>query len=246
MRGLRRLVCTGSAMKGEAMRTELIVGLDVDTREEALQAVEACGECQFFKVGSQLFTRCGPEIVREILGLGKKVFLDLKWHDIPNTVARAAKSAADLGVSLATLHAMGGRRMIEAAREAVEGSETKLLGVTVLTSLSDEMLKTEVGLPETTTQAVSRLAKLAVDSGAHGVVSSAQEIVQVREAVGLKPLVVTPGIRPAWSTKDDQVRITTPRQAAEAGANYIVVVRPILKHENPSEAVRLILEELTS
>ena len=226
------------------MRTELIVGLDVDTREEALRAVEACNECQFFKVGSQLFTRCGPAIVREILDLGKKVFLDLKWHDIPNTVARAAKSAADLGVSLVTLHSTGGRRMIEAAREAVEDSETKLLGVTVLTSLSDEMLKTEVGLPETTSQAVSRLAKLAVDSGAHGIVSSAQEIVAVREAVGLKPIIVTPGIRPAWSTKDDQVRITTPRQAAEAGATFIVVVRPILRHENPSEAVRLILEEL--
>jgi orotidine-5'-phosphate decarboxylase len=136
--------------------------------------------------------------------------------------------------------------MIEAAREAVEGSETKLLGVTVLTSLSDEMLKTEVGLPETTTQAVSRLAKLAIDSGAHGIVSSAQEIIPVREAVGLKPLIVTPGIRPAWSTKDDQVRITSPRQAAEAGANFIVVVRPILRHEDPGEAVRLILEELGS
>lgn len=226
------------------MRTELIVGLDVDTREEALQAVEACGDCQFFKVGSQLFTRCGPDIVREIMALGKKVFLDLKWHDIPNTVAKAAKSAADMGVSLATIHSSGGRRMIEAARSAVEGTGTKLLAVTVLTSLSDEMLRTEVGLPETTSQAVTRFAKLAVDSGAHGIVSSAQEIIQVREAVGLKPLIVTPGIRPAWSTKDDQVRITTPRQAAEAGSNYIVVVRPILKHENPSEAVRLILEEL--
>jgi len=226
------------------MRTELIVGLDVDTRAEALQAVEACGDCQFFKVGSQLFTRCGPDIVREIMALGKKVFLDLKWHDIPNTVAKAAKAAADLGVSLATIHSTGGRRMIEAARDAVEGTETKLLAVTVLTSLSDEMLKTEIGLPETTSQAVTRLARLAVDSGAHGIVSSAQEIIQVREAVGLKPLVVTPGIRPAWSTKDDQVRITTPRQAADAGANYIVVVRPILKHDNPSEAVRLIQEEL--
>lgn len=228
------------------MRTELIVVLDVDTREDALRTVDACGACPFFKVGSQLFTRCGPSIVREIQDLGKKVFLDLKFHDIPNTVAKAAKSAADLGVALFTLHAIGGRRMIEAAREAVEGSETRILGVTVLTSLSDEMLKSEMGLPETTSQAVARLARLAVESGAHGVVSSPQEIAHVREAVGLKPLIVTPGIRPAWSaSKDDQVRITTPRQAAEAGADFVVIGRPILKHESPAEAVRLILEELT-
>ncbi len=226
------------------MRTELIVGLDVDSRDEALRAVEACEGCACFKIGSQLFTRCGPSIVSEVQSLGKKVFLDLKYHDIPNTVAKAAKAAADMGVALFTLHATGGRRMIEAARQAVEGTETRILAVTVLTSLSDEMLKQEIGLPETTSQAVARLAKLAVDSGAHGLVSSAQEILTVREAAGLKALIVTPGIRPAWAAKDDQVRITTPRQAAEAGANYVVVVRPILKHENPAEAVRLILAEL--
>ncbi len=227
------------------MRTELITVLDMDSREEALRAVELCATCQFFKIGSQLFTRCGPEIVREILDMGRKVFLDLKFHDIPNTVAKAAKGAADMGASLFTVHAIGGRRMIEAARVAVEGTETKILAVTILTSLSDEMLRLELGLPETTSEAVVRLAKQAVESGAHGLVSSPHEIVLVREAVGLKPLIVTPGIRPAWSTgKDDQVRITTPRQAAEAGANYIVVGRPIFKHENPAEAVRLIQEEL--
>ena len=227
------------------MRTELIVVLDVDTREDALRAVDACGECPFFKVGSQLFTRCGPAIVREIMDLGKKVFLDLKYHDIPNTVAKAAKAAADLGVSLFTLHASGGRRMIEAARQAVENTETRILAVTVLTSLSDEMIKTELGLQETVPQAVCRLAKMAIESGAHGVVSSPQEIVAIRETFGLKPLIVTPGIRPAYSTvKDDQVRITTPKQAADDGANYIVVGRPILKHDNPAEAVRMILEEL--
>ena len=135
--------------------------------------------------------------------------------------------------------------MIEAAREAVEGTETRILAVTVLTSLSDEMLKSELGLPETTSQAVQRLAKLAIASGAHGVVSSPHEIVTVREAIGIKPLIVTPGIRPEWSaSKDDQVRVTTPRQAAEAGANFIVVGRPILKHDNPAEAVKLILQEL--
>ncbi|HNR34523.1 MAG TPA: orotidine-5'-phosphate decarboxylase [Candidatus Hydrogenedentes bacterium] len=227
------------------MQTELITVLDMDSREEALHAVDLCGTCQYFKIGSQLFTRCGPAIVQEILGKGKNVFLDLKFHDIPNTVAKAARGAADLGVALFTLHAMGGRRMIEAAREAVEGTNTKILAVTVLTSLSDEMLRDEVGLPETTSEAVVRLAKQSVESGAHGIVSSPQETALVREAVGLKPVLVTPGIRPAWSTgKDDQLRITTPRQAAEAGANFIVVGRPIFKHENPAEAVRLIQEEL--
>jgi len=226
------------------MGTELIVVLDVDTREDALRTVQTCGDCTFFKIGSQLFTRCGPDIVREVQGLGKKVFLDLKFHDIPNTVAKAAKGAAALGVSLFTLHAMGGRRMIEAARDAVEGTETRILAVTVLTSLSNEMLHAELGLTETIGQAVPRLAKLAIDSGAHGVVSSPQEITKIRKSVREGPLIVTPGIRPAWAGQDDQVRVTTPRQAAEAGANYIVVGRPILKHENPAEAVRKILEEL--
>jgi orotidine-5'-phosphate decarboxylase len=156
--------------------TELIVGLDVDTREDALNAVRACGDCKFFKIGSQLFTRCGPDIVREVKALGKEVFLDLKFHDIPNTVARAAKAAADLGVMLFTLHAAGGRRMIEAAREAVEGTQAQILAVTVLTSLSDEMLRAEVGLHETAAEAVPRFAKMAVDSGAHGLVSSPLEI----------------------------------------------------------------------
>jgi orotidine-5'-phosphate decarboxylase len=228
-----------------SMHTELIVVLDIDTRDEALRLVDACEPCQFFKVGSQLFTRCGPEIVRDLLRMGKKVFLDLKYHDIPNTVAKAAKAAADLGVSLFTLHATGGCRMIEAAREAVEGTETRILAVTILTSLSDEMLRNEIGLPETAHEAVLRLAKQSIASGAHGVVSSPHEIVAVREAIGLKPLIVTPGIRPEWSTtSDDQVRVMTPREAAEAGATFVVVGRPILKHENPREAVRLILEEL--
>lgn len=227
------------------MRPELIVVLDVDTEEEALGIVKACGDCRYFKVGSQLFTRCGPGIVRAIQSMEKLVFLDLKFHDIPNTVAKAAKAAADLGVSLFTLHAAGGRRMIEAAREAVEGTETRILAVTVLTSLSDEMLQDEIGLRDKVGQAVPRLAKMAIGSGAHGVVSSPQEIGSVRTAVGAGPLIVTPGIRPAWSvTDDDQVRITTPKQAAAAGASFVVVGRPILKHENPAEAVRLILEEL--
>lgn len=226
------------------MTTELIAVLDVDTQEEALRVVEACGPCVYFKIGSQLFTRCGPEIVRTVQALGKSVFLDLKFHDIPNTVGNAAKAAADLGVALFTVHASGGRRMIEAARQAVDGSATRILAVTVLTSLSDEMLRSEIGIPERTVEAVPRLAKLAVASGAHGVVCSAREIALIRQAAGAEPLIVTPGIRPAWAAKDDQQRVMTPREAAEAGASFVVVGRPILKHPEPAEAVALIVEEL--
>lgn len=228
------------------MTTELIVVLDVDTREQAIKTVQACGACRWFKIGSQLFTRCGPDIVRDIQALDKQVFLDLKYHDIPNTVAKAARAAADLGVKLLTLHATGGRRMIEAARTAVEGSATQLLAVTVLTSLSDEMLQHEVGIPETAAQTVPRLARMAIESGAHGIVSSPHEIGHIRKAVGPEPIIVTPGIRPAWAATDDQSRIMTPREAAKAGATFIVVGRPILKHENPAEAVELILKELTT
>ncbi len=226
------------------MSTELIAVLDVDTREQALDTVRACGTCAWFKIGAQLFTRCGPAIVQEVQGLGKQVFLDLKYHDIPNTVGHAAAAAADLGVGLFTLHASGGRKMIEAARAQVEGTATRILAVTILTSFSDEALREEVGLQETSAQAVPRLARQAVEAGAHGIVCSPLEIELVREAVGPEPLVVTPGIRPAWASKNDQARIMTPTQAREAGASMIVVGRPILNHSDPAEAVGLIMKEL--
>lgn len=226
------------------MATELIVVLDVDTREDALRIVNSCGACSYFKIGAQLFTRCGPDIVREIHGLGKNVFLDLKYHDIPNTVAKAAAAAAALDVSLFTIHASGGKHMIEAARKAVEGTDAKILAVTILTSFSDDMLRNEVGLNETAAQAVPRLAKMAVESGAHGIVASPLEITAVREAVGPQALLVTPGVRPVWAGKDDQQRVMTPREAAWAGADFIVVGRPILSHNDPAKAVRLILEEM--
>ncbi len=226
------------------MKTELIIGLDIDSREEAIEAVHICQPCQWFKIGSQLFTRCGPDIVREIRGMGKNVFLDLKFHDIPNTVAKAAKAAAGLGAGLITLHASGGRKMITAAREAVEGTGTRLLAVTMLTSLTDAMIREEIGIPERAAEAVPRLARLAVESGAHGIVCSPQELQPVRAAIGAEPLVITPGVRPAWAGKDDQARVLTPREAAQLGSSMIVVVRPILKHPQPGEAVRLILEEL--
>ena len=226
------------------MKTELIVVLDVDTRDEALATVKSCGTCRWFKIGSQLFTRCGPPIVTDVQAAGKQVFLDLKFHDIPNTVAHAAAAAAELGAGLITLHASGGRKMIESARKAVEGSATRILAVTVLTSLSDDMLRDEIGVPGTSADVVPRWATLALDSGAHGIVCSPHEIQLVRRAIGPDALVVTPGIRPAWASKDDQARIMTPRDAAQAGASMIVVGRPILAHANPAEAVALIEKEL--
>ncbi len=226
------------------MATELIVVLDVDTAEEALSIVDATEGCTWYKIGSQLFTRCGPSIVEAVQAKGRSVFLDLKFHDIPNTVAHGARAAADLGVGLFTLHASGGAKMIARARESVEGTDTKILAVTILTSFSDEELKSDIGLKETAAEAVPRLAKMAIDAGAHGIVCSPQEIALVRQAVGPEPLVVTPGIRPAWSSKDDQSRIMTPAKAAAAGSSMVVVGRPILNHENPTEAVRLIKEEL--
>ena len=227
-------------------RTQLITALDVNTRQEALDAVVAIGDCAWVKVGSQLFTRCGPEIVEEIRQEGKAVFLDLKFHDIPNTVAKAASAAAGLGASFITVHASGGRAMITAAREAVEGTGTQILAVTVLTSLSEEMLREEVGLNETPSEAVRRYARLAVEAGAHGLVCSPEEIEMVRQTVGANPIIVTPGVRPDWAAKNDQSRVRPPRYAARAGANYVVVGRPILRHEQPALAVRLILDELRS
>lgn len=226
------------------MNTELIVVLDVDTREEVTTIVSACEGCEYFKIGSQLFTRCGPDIVRFLMDQGKKVMLDLKYHDIPNTVNHAVQAAVDLGVSLITLHASGGGAMIAAARKATEGSDAQLLAVTVLTSMDESTLRNDVGIPESPTQTVPRWAKLAVDSGAHGIVCSAQEIELVRTAIGADALIVTPGIRPQWASTDDQQRIMTPHDASQAGANFIVVGRPILNHENPAKAVQLILEEL--
>jgi len=226
------------------MPTELIIALDVDTLDAARRAVDACGGCTWYKAGLQLFSRTGPSIVEHLRGAGKRVFLDLKLHDIPNTVKHAARAAADLGADLITVHACGGRAMISAAREAVEGTNTRVLAVTVLTSIDENVLRNEIGIPASPEQTVTRFATLAVDSGAHGVVASPHEIAAIRAAVGRGPLVVTPGIRPAWASSDDQARFLTPREAALAGADFVVVGRPILKHANPTEAVALVAKEL--
>ena len=224
--------------------TELIVVLDVDKADDAFELVEKCEGCEWFKVGMQLFARCGPSIVSEIQNRGKKVMLDLKFHDIPNTVGNASRAAADLGVGLFTLHASGGKAMIEAAREAVEETETQILAVTILTSMSEETLRTEVGIQESPAEAVCRLASMAVGAGAHGVVCSPLEVESVRQAVGTEPVLVTPGVRPEWSSRGDQQRVMTPGDAARAGADFVVIGRPILQHDDPAVAVGLIEKEL--
>jgi len=227
------------------MPTTLITALDVDTEAEAMDLAGRCGACPWFKVGFQLYTRCGPVIVHRLLDEGKQVFLDLKLHDIPNTVSKAAAAAADLGAGLLTMHALAGSDAIAAARKALEGSPTRLLAVTILTSHTDATLRDELGIPESTAVAVPRLARLAVEAGAHGVVCSPLEIASVRAATGSHAAIVTPGIRPTWAAANDQARIMTPSEAARAGADFIVVGRPITHHENPAHAVDLILEELS-
>ena len=224
--------------------TDLIVVLDVDKADDALAIVEKCEGCEWFKVGLQLFTRCGPSIVNDLQNRGKKVMLDLKLHDIPNTVGNAARAAADLGVRMFTLHASGGKQMIEAAREGVEGTATKILAVTVLTSISDDVLREEIGIQESPTQAVVRFANQSIAAGAHGIVCSPLEVAMVRDSLGPGPVLVTPGVRPDWAGHDDQKRVMTPGDAAKAGANFVVVGRPILKHDDPAVAVGLIEKEL--
>ena len=220
---------------------EVIVALDFPDRAGALSLLDRLGsEASFFKIGLELFTAEGPALVREIRGMGKRVFLDLKLHDIPNTVGSAAAAAAELEVDLLTLHASGGARMIEAARKAVEGSSISILAVTVLTSLSSEELAVNWGRGEGEVHAgaeVTRLAHLAVESGAHGIVASALEASSLRGALGPDPLLVTPGIRLPGDGRDDQVRVATPRSAVESGASHLVIGRPITRAADPAAVI---------
>lgn len=225
-------------------RDRLIVALDVPTPEQALRLVDALrGRVGMFKVGSQLFSAAGPEFVRALTGSDEKVFLDLKYHDIPNTVAGAVGAAARLGVSLVDVHALGGRAMLEAAVGALPALGARLLAITVLTSHAEETLA-ELGLAGPITAAVQRLARLAQSAGADGVVASPHEVPLIREACGRDFLVVTPGIRPAGARAGDQHRLATPRAAVEAGADYVVVGRPILEAPDPAAAAERIVAEL--
>ncbi len=224
----------------------IIVALDFPGEKEALDLVAQLepGRCRL-KVGKELFTRSGPELVRNLVKQNFDVFLDLKFHDIPNTVARACQAGADLGVWMINVHAMGGRKMLEAAREALPANDNnpKLIAVTVLTSMGADDLK-EIGLNHSPAEQVKHLATLTHDCGLDGVVCSPQEIALLREDLDTSFELITPGIRPEWSVTGDQKRIMTPAQAMQAGSNYLVIGRPITQAEDPMQALEKIEKEL--
>jgi len=225
-------------------RDRLVVALDVPTAEEALLLVDRlAGLAGMFKVGSQLFTASGPDLVRGLVARGEKVFLDLKYHDIPNTVAGAVSAACQLGVSLVDVHALGGKAMMEAAVGAMPAMGTRLLAITVLTSHDAAGLE-ELGVAGEVTDTVRRLALLAHAAEVDGVVASPQEVPIVREACGQDFLIVTPGIRPAGARTGDQARSATPATALKAGADLLVVGRPIIDAPDPAAAARAILREM--
>jgi orotidine-5'-phosphate decarboxylase len=229
-------------------RERLIVALDVPNAPEARRIVAAIGDsAQIYKVGKQLFTAEGPQVVRDLVASGRDVFLDLKYHDIPNTVAKAVRQATQLGVRMLTVHASGGLRMLRAAVEAA-GAGTKqplILAVTVLTSLNDEDLQ-EIGFPCSVVDQALRLAALARTAGCRGVVTSAREVREIRRELGPGFTIVTPGIRPAGAAQQDQERSASPTEAITGGASHIVVGRPITAAPDPSAAARRILDEITA
>jgi orotidine-5'-phosphate decarboxylase len=227
-------------------RERLIVALDVSSAAAAHRIVAAVGDCaRYYKVGLQLYTAEGPQIVRDLVASGRQVFLDLKLHDIPNTVASAVKEAAKLGVSMLTVHAAGGGRMLHAAVEAARNTNASpmILGVTVLTSLDARDLE-HAGVRGTVVDQVSRLAALAISNGCHGVVASAQEAGTLRSELGDDFLIVTPGVRPSGSGHGDQARVVTPAEAIASGASYIVVGRPITEATDPGAEAREILAQI--
>jgi orotidine-5'-phosphate decarboxylase len=225
---------------------KIIVALDYPAEKPALELVSRLepGLCRL-KIGKELFTAAGPQVVEHCMKRGFEVFLDLKFHDIPNTTAQACKAAASLGVWMVNVHALGGRKMMEAARDAVSGSARppKLIAVTVLTSMSQEDIS-EIGITSTPADLVLRLATLARDSGLDGVVCSAREAALLRNNFGAKFCLVTPGIRPADAAADDQSRIMTPAAALQNGSSYLVIGRPITKAADPLLALQNISREI--
>ena len=232
--GENACVITLVSLTCSAMKSKLIVALDVDHLDRAHSLIrELRDHVDIFKVGSQLFTAAGPAIVAFINEQNKKCFLDLKFHDIPNTVAKAVESVASLRVTMLTIHASGGAEMLRAASGV--SPRPVLLGVTVLTSVAGDVR-----------QEVLRLAKLSKECGLDGIIASPHEIRLVREELGEEFLIVTPGIRPVWAEAGDQKRVTTPGEVVAAGADYIVVGRPIIAANDPATAARRIIAEIVS
>ena len=228
-------------------RQRLIVALDVSSAAAAQKIVAAVGDsASCYKVGMQLYTAEGPRIVRDLVASGRRVFLDLKYHDIPNTVAAAVREAAGLGVSMLTVHASGGGKMMRAATEAARNSNAALmvLAVTVLTSLDDNDLD-KLGVHGRVQDQVLRLAALAIADGCQGVIASAQEASALRSELEGDFAIVTPGVRPPGASPDDQARVVTPAEAIAAGASHIVVGRPITGAADPASEARAILGQIS-
>ncbi|WP_100642308.1 orotidine-5'-phosphate decarboxylase [Alteromonas facilis] len=225
---------------------KVIIALDFENEHQVLSLVEQLSPSQCrLKVGKELFTRLGPNIVKQLVALGFDIFLDLKFHDIPNTVAKACLAASDLGVWMVNVHASGGAKMMEHTKKVLAnyGSNTKLIAVTVLTSMDQQQLSGVV--PNTTVEEqVVKLATLSKDCGLDGVVCSAQEAPLLKPKLGKEFELVTPGIRPAGSNSDDQIRIVTPAQAIKDGVDYMVIGRPITQSSNPADALYNINEEI--
>jgi orotidine-5'-phosphate decarboxylase len=223
--------------------SRIIVALDFSSERQALDlAVMLDPALCRVKVGKELFTAAGPQLVAKLMGLGFEVFLDLKFHDIPSTVANACKVAAEMGVWMMNVHALGGRRMLSAAREAVPAGSAKLIAVTLLTSMERSDLS-DIGLEQDPREVVARLARLARDCGLDGVVCSALEVHRLRETMGDGFCLVTPGIRPPNAAPNEQKRVTTPREAIENGADYLVIGRPITQAEDPISMLRRLNDE---
>lgn len=224
----------------------VILALDGLSRDQVKRLVEPLqpSDCRL-KVGKELFTRFGPHLVRELQDGGFDVFLDLKFHDIPNTVAAAVAAAADLGVWMVNVHALGGPAMLAAAQSARQGSATLLTAVTILTSHNVSALQA-IGLQGSVEQAVRRLAEMALSAGLDGLVCSAQEAAALRQQFGPQPRLVTPGIRPAGAATGDQVRTATPREALSAGATDLVIGRPLTRADNPLGEIRTLNADIAA
>ena len=223
-----------------------IIALDVATSAEALDLVDRLGDTVgYYKIGSPLFTVAGPQVVREVRARDKRVFLDLKFHDIPNTVARAVEAAARMQVEMLTVHTTGGLPMLKAARDAAGDQGPRVLGVTVLTSFGAEEIHQAWGKEvRSVREEVTRLAALAVEAELPGVVASPLEAEQIRRRHGSNLIIVTPGIRPSGDAVGDQVRIATPADAARAGADFIVIGRPVIAAADPVEVIGRVMAEL--
>jgi orotidine-5'-phosphate decarboxylase len=233
-------------LRSDDPRQRLIVALDVSTAAAAQKIVAAVGDSALtYKVGMQLYTAEGPQVVRDLVASGRRVFLDLKYHDIPNTVGAAVAEAAKLGVSMLTVHASGSAKMLRAAVESAKTSpELIVLAITVLTSMDGNDLE-KIGMQGTVKDSVVRLATIALANGCQGVVTSAQEASALRSELGHDFAIVTPGVRPAGSSVGDQVRVVTPAEAIAAGASHIVVGRPITGAADPAAEARAILGQIS-